>query len=283
MSVSAFSDIGKLANDLFSKDYPLGVTKLEAKTVAQNGVTFTATGAQDSKTGIVQGELKTKYSDAKNGLTLTESWTTSNVLTGQVEVENKIAPGVKLDATASFLPATGSKNAKLGIFYKAPAVHSRVFADLFRGPTLTADAVVARNGLLAGVEVAYDVHEAKITRYNTAVGYSTPEYTLTLHANNNLNLFSASYYHRVNTQVEAGGRAVWDAKSNAAVALEVGTKYTLDKDAFVKAKVNNNGIFGLSYTQAVRKGVKLTIAGSVDTARLSENAHKLGLSIVLDA
>lgn len=84
--------------------------------------------------------------------------------------------------------------------------------------------------------------------------------------------------------VEAGGRAVWDRKSaNATVAIEVGTKYILDKDAFLKAKINNAGVLGLGYTQSLREGIKLSLGGSFDTARLNENAHKLGFSLTLEA
>ena len=33
-----YSDIGKSCADLFNKDYPIGVAKLEVKTTASNGV-----------------------------------------------------------------------------------------------------------------------------------------------------------------------------------------------------------------------------------------------------
>ena len=33
-----YSDLGKAANDLLGKDFPVGHTKLELKTVAPNGV-----------------------------------------------------------------------------------------------------------------------------------------------------------------------------------------------------------------------------------------------------
>ena len=33
-----FADVGKSANDLLGKDFPVGQTKLELKTVAPNGV-----------------------------------------------------------------------------------------------------------------------------------------------------------------------------------------------------------------------------------------------------
>lgn len=64
-----------------------------------------------------------------------------------------------------------------------------------------------------------------MTRYNAAVGFSAPEYAVTLHGLGNLSTFSASYYHRVNPDVEAGAKAVYDTKATTAgVNLEVGTK-----------------------------------------------------------
>jgi voltage-dependent anion channel protein 2 len=51
----------------------------------------------------------------------------------------------------------------------------------------------------------------------------------------------------------------------------------------VQAKVNNAGILGLGFTQTLRPGVKASIAGSFDTTRFGDNAHKLGLSLTLEA
>jgi voltage-dependent anion channel protein 2 len=63
---------------------------------------------------------------------------------------------------------------------------------------------------------------------------------------NNFNTFSASYYHRVSRDVEAGARAVYDNKStHGGVNLEVGTKTYLDSSAFIKAKINNAGVVAL--------------------------------------
>ncbi|KAL1923567.1 uncharacterized protein VTP21DRAFT_8547 [Calcarisporiella thermophila] len=280
----AYPDLGKASNDLLGKDYPVGAVKLEVKTTAPNGVTFTVNGAKDSKTGAIHSELKTKWTDAKNGISFTESWNTANLITGQIELENNLSKGLKLDINASLQPSTSAKTARIGAVYKQSGLHTRGYLDLVKGSVFTTDAVVYRDGVLAGAEVAYDVQEGKVKRYNTAIGYVTPEYALTLHAQQNLSVFSASYYHRVSPTVEAGGRAVWDSKTaNSNVALEVGTKYFLDKDAFVKAKVNNNGILGLSYTQLLRPGVKVTLGGSFDTSRVNENAHKFGLAFTVDA
>ncbi len=67
------------------------------------------------------------------------------------------------------------------------------------------------------------------------------------------------------------------------MTIEVGAKYALDSDAFVKVKTDSLGRLGLGYTQVLRPGVKLSLGGLFDTTRLQENAHKIGLSLTLEA
>ena len=107
--------------------------------------------------------------------------------------------------------------------------------------------MIGRDGFLLGAEASYNVTEGKITKYATAIGYSAPEYAVTLHGLGNLSTFAASYYHRVSPDVEAGAKAVYDTRAapKGNVALEVGAKMYLDNAAFVKAKINNSGILAL--------------------------------------
>ncbi|KAJ3196181.1 Eukaryotic translation initiation factor 3 subunit E [Irineochytrium annulatum] len=278
----SFADIGKPVHDLLGKDFPVGSAKLEVNTTTANGIKFTVAGNKDNKSGHINSELKTKYTDKARGLTVTEHWNTSNVLGAQVEIVDQIAKGLKLDLTASLLPASGQKNAKAGFEFKQANIFTRSSLDLFKGPTLHGDAVIGSDGFLVGGDVAYDVSDARITRYNAAVGYIAPEYSVSIHALNKFGTFSASYFHKINKEVEAGAKATWNRASDAPVTIEVGTKYVLDSDAFLKAKMNNIGQLGLGYTQVLRKGIKLSLGGSFDTNRLNENVHKVGLSVIFD-
>jgi voltage-dependent anion channel protein 2 len=284
----SWKDLGKSSNDLLSKDYPFSGIALEVKTKTPSKVAFKVAGLRDSKTLGISGDLETKYADYKNGLVLTNTWTTTNLLKSQIELENYIAKGLKLDVTTSLIPDKGSKTALVNAIYKQSGVHARGTLDVFKGPTFTADTVVGRDGFLFGAEAAYNVTEGKITRYATAIGYNAPEYAVTVHGLNNLNTFSASYYHRVSPDVEAGAKAVYDTKSTTSgVALEVGAKTYLDSAAFVKAKINNAGILALGYTQTLRPGVKAAFGLALDTQRLNDvaptgPAHKIGASITFD-
>ncbi|CAO3671132.1 unnamed protein product [Umbelopsis vinacea] len=277
----AFNDIGKASKDLLSKDFPVGSAKLEVKTTAPNGVTFKVNGLRDNKSGVIIGDLETKYADKAKGITFTEAWTTSNHLNGKIELENNLAKGLKLEILTSLLPSVNQKTAKVNATYKQPNVHTVASLDVFK-THFSVNTVVGHEGFLAGGEVAYDVLNGKISRYNATFGYSAPVYSVAVHATNNLSHFAASYYHRVNSDIEASGKAAWDSKGTNPVALEVGAKLQLDATAFVKAKISNTGVVGLGYTQTLRPGVKASVGASVDTSKLNENAHKLGFAFTIE-
>nr|ODN93240.1 voltage-dependent anion channel protein 2 [Cryptococcus depauperatus CBS 7841]ODO02606.1 voltage-dependent anion channel protein 2 [Cryptococcus depauperatus CBS 7855] len=283
------ADLGKSSSDLLLKDYPIQGTSLEVKTLTPSNVTFKVAGTKDAKTNAITGDIEGKYVDFKNGLTFTQGWTTANILKVAVELENQIAKGLKFDLAATLNPAKATKSAILTAIYKQPSLHTRATVDLFKGPTFTADTVVGRDGFLVGAEASYDVLSGAITRYAGAVGFSAPEYAVTLHGLGNLSTFAASYYHKVSKDVEAGAKAVYDTKSTTGgVSLEVGAKTYLDNAAFVKAKINNAGVLCFGYTQALRPGVKASAGLAIDTTQLNEPtagqaAHKVGASIVFNA
>ncbi|KAF9483413.1 hypothetical protein BDN70DRAFT_827703 [Pholiota conissans] len=285
----SWKDLGKSSNDLLGKDYNFNGTALEVKTKTPSNVAFKVAGNRDNKTDLITGDIEGKWTDKTHGLTLTQTWTTSNILRNQIEVDNLIAKGLKLDLATSLSPEKGAKTAVLNAAYKQSGLHTRAFLDVFKGPTFTADAVVGRDGFLIGAEASYNVTGGNITRYAAALGYNAPEYAVTLHALNNLNTFSASYYHRVSRDVEAGAKAVYDTKAtHGGVALEVGTKTYLDSSAFIKAKINNSGTIALGYTQSLRPGVKASFGLALDTQKLNDAnpvgpSHKVGVQFTFDS
>lgn len=171
---------------------------------------------------------------ARTGLTLTQTWNTANALDTKLEVSDSLAKGLKLEGLFNFLPATAAKGAKFNLMFKQPNFHGRAFFDLLRGPTANVDAVIGHEGFLAGASAGYDVNKAAVTAYSAAVGYSAPQYSAAVTATDNLSVFAASYYHKVNSQVEAGAKATWNSKTGNTVGLEVASKYRIDPVSFAK-------------------------------------------------
>ena len=170
------------------------------------------------------------------GLALTQTWTTSNSLDTKLELEDNITKGLKAEVLTNYLPAKSTYGGKLNLFYKQPNIHTRLFTDLFKGPTASFDVTLGHEGFLVGAEGGYDVGKAAITKYALAAGYSAGSYAAAVTATNNLTVFSASYYHKVNTEVEAGAKAIWDSAAGSNVGLEVATKYKLDPSSFAKVR-----------------------------------------------
>jgi len=174
---------------------------------------------------------------SRAGITGTLSWSTLNVLDAKLELDNNIAKGLKAEALTTFKPDTQATGAKLNLYFKQPSFHLRAFTDLLKGPTATIDAVIGHEGFVVGGEAGYDVQKAAVTRYSAAIGYQHRVHNAAITATNNLSIFSASYYNKVNDSVEVGARAAWDSKSSSTVGMEVAAKYRIDPLSF--AKVSN--------------------------------------------
>ena len=209
------------------------------------------------------------------GLTLTQTWNTANALDTKLEVNDTLAKGLKLEGLFNFLPATAAKGAKFNLLFKQPGFHGRAFFNLLKGPTANVDAVVGHEGFLAGASAGYDVNKAAVTAYSAAVGYAAPQYSAAVTATDNLSIFAASYYHKVNSQVEAGAKATWNSKTGNTVGLEVASKYRIDPVSFAKAKINDRGIAAIAYNVLLREGVTLGLGGSFDTQKLDQATHKV--------
>ncbi|OAA45664.1 outer mitochondrial membrane protein porin [Metarhizium rileyi] len=335
MSVPAFSDIAKPANDLLNKDfYHLSATTFEFKDTAPNGVAFKVTGKSSHEKAtsaavspahlcvddvrisyllrentpisllvihpvlgllVALADEETSFSlslqyraflspalDGLSSLTLTQTWNTANALDTKLEVNDTLAKGLKLEGLFNFLPATAAKGAKFNLFFKQPGFHGRAFFDLLKGPVANVDAVVGHEGFLAGASAGYDVNKAAVTAYSAAVGYAAPQYSAAVTATDNLSVFAASYYHKVNSQVEAGAKATWNSKTGNTVGLEVASKYRIDPVSFAKVKINDRGIAALAYNVLLREGVTLGLGGSFDTQKLDQATHKLGASFTFE-
>ena len=177
----------------------------------------------------------------RSGITFTQSWNTVNALDTKIELDNLLQKGVKAEILTNYQPASQAYGAKTNLYLKQPNFHGRLFLDLLKGPVATVDTTIGHEGFLVGAEAAYDVQKATFTRYSAAIGYQQPAYSAAITATNSLSVFAASYYHKVNSQAEAGAKATWDSKSGNNVGLELATKYRIDPMSFAKVSCSHFG------------------------------------------
>ncbi|XP_058124914.1 voltage-dependent anion-selective channel-like isoform X1 [Anopheles ziemanni] len=314
MAPPAYSDLGKQARDVFNKGYHFGLWKLDVKTKTNSGVEFSTSGHSNQDTGKVFGSLETKYKVKEYGLNFSEKWNTDNTLTSEVSVENQLVKGLKVSFDGMFVPHTGyvapfgyaisykyrrkvpedtaanttfvlSYRSKTGRF-KTAYSHDRVRVDAdfnvdLSGPLVNASGVAGYQGWLAGYQVAFDSQKSKITANNFALGYSAGDFVLHTNVNDGRE-FGGLIYQRCNDRLETAVQLSWASGSNA-TKFGMAAKYDLDKDASVRAKVNNQSQIGLGYQQKLRDGITLTLSTLVDGKNFNAGGHKIGVALELEA
>lgn len=159
-----------------------------------------------------------------------------------------------------------------------------------RGPLVNTNVAVRGPFCWWGAELGYDLGKGKVEKYSVAAAFHRPDYKVVFQAylffdssrHTGFNLFSASFFQAIpQSGLQMGYRASWNRKVPSSLSMEAGARYNLgDGKSFVKAKIDNNGKLGVSYSSSISSNVALTLGACVDTAKLSENSHKLGLSLV---
>ncbi|OMJ16280.1 Mitochondrial outer membrane protein porin [Smittium culicis] len=284
-----YADVMKPANDMFGKDFPIGVDKLEVKTKAANGTAFTVTGSRSSATGGINAEFTAKTSNLLKNLTITDKINTNNQFTVELESDNAFAKGLKIDA-ASVISLAGDGKApslKSNLFFKQDNLHFHLSSDLLNGPVVSSNAIVAQNGFLVGAEVSYDFAKANVKASNLLVGYAASDYNAVIQTSNTFNNVTAAVFQRIRPGVlDTASRATvnLNQKADAAFAkMEVAAKYSLDKTSFVKAKVASDGNLGLAYSQIIRPGVTALFAASANLGNLPESKNLVGFSLTFES
>ncbi|CAF3673373.1 unnamed protein product [Adineta steineri] len=282
MAPPKFSDLNKQVSDIFNKGYFFNVFKLDVKTRTANGVNFNVVGEHNTETAQTTGSLETKYVVPEYGLTFLEKWNTNNLLKCEITADNQLAQGFKVVFDATLIPNTGKKTAELRTAYTHDKAHveTNVAFDS-AGPILNGAVVLGHQGWLAGYQYVFNTARSALTKNNFAVGFRAKDFTLYANMNDS-NEVGGSVYQRINDRLETGVQLAWTAGSNQ-TRFALASKYQLDAQTVVSAKVNNICQVGLSFAQLLRPGVKLTLSALFEAKNLNAGGHKVGLGLELDA
>ncbi|XP_017761407.1 PREDICTED: voltage-dependent anion-selective channel-like [Eufriesea mexicana] len=283
MAPPSYNDLGKSARDIFSSGYHFGLIKLDVKTKTKSGVEFSSGGVSNQDSGKVFGTLETKYNIEDYGLKFSEKWNTDNTLATDVTFSDKLLKGLTLGYGCTFSPQTGTKTGKLKTSYSHDNVSANADFDLSLsgGPLVNASTVVGYQGWLAGYQACFDTQRNKLTKNNFALGYTDSDFSLHAAVNDGCN-FNGLIYHKVKPELEGAINLQWNSSNNV-TQFGIATKYNLEHDASIRAKINSNLQIGLGYQQKLRDGVTLTLSTNIDGKNFGSGGHKIGLALDLQA
>jgi len=281
MAPPKFSDLGKAARDLLSKNFHFGVVNIEATTSTANGAKFTTKGKHTTATGGVGANLECEM-NLPYGLKYKESWTTDNVIHSTLTSDGKLADGVKVEGDFNFSPDSGKMGGALKTAYSAcDYVHAT--ADVDCSGQVHASTVLGSipflDGWVVGCQASYDTATAKLVSQNIGFEYREADYVIHSGVYDSTK-YVGSIHHQISDKLSAGALLNWTTGPSSSSITLCG-KYALDASSFVKAKLDNSLCLGVSYVQNLRDGVEVTVSGLVNGG--SEAGHKIGMNLNFNA
>jgi len=286
-----FKDLNKRASDLITKEFPSekSENKVEWKAETSNNVTVETTLVQKAD-GSVLGTFAPKYKYKDWGSTFSVELKTNKEFKATVDVEDQFAPGLK--TTLSGESKAEDLFGTFGVEYKHELATLTASVDYGQaaGSNLKASAVVGSQGFSLGASTDYFLgasNDSILRELHTVLGYSSDEFDISafgkLQNEKDANILGATYFHRVNPDLQVGTEVSFDtANPEAKPKLVFATQYRVEADTVVKAKVDTLGKLGLSYQQRFSKGAKFTVSSTIDTNNLgAKNASTFGVSIFL--
>ncbi|KVI00157.1 mitochondrial outer membrane protein porin 4 [Cynara cardunculus var. scolymus] len=267
-----FSDIGKRAKDLLTKDYNYD-HKFVLSVPGSTPMGLTATGLKKGQ--IFLGDISAQY---KSGRTIVDVKvdTYSNVST-KVTV-HEVMPCMK--AVLSF-DVPDHKSGKLDIQYLHPRVAIDSSIGLNPSPILNLAAAVGGKEILLGGEVGFDTASASFTKYTAGISFNKPDLSAALILMDKGQTLKASYVHSVdasnNTQVVA---EMTHGLSTLENSFTIGSAHVLDRYNTVRTRFSDNGKVAMVCQREWRPKSLITFSAEYDTKK-TEVAPKWGLALAL--
>lgn len=267
-----FTEIGKKAKDLLSKDY-LQDQKFTVTTQTDTGLVFTSTGLK--KGGSFAGDVQTKFQ--KKNIT-TEIKVDTNSKISSVITADDVAPGVK---TKFSFTIPDQLSGKVEVQYNHEHATINTSVGLNAAPIVELNGAIGNDGVAVGGEVAFDTGSGALLKYNAGLGFSKPDFSASLLLLEKGDQVKASYLHSVSP---ASGTVVAAEISHRFSTNEntftLGSSYRVDPLTTVKTRLNSHGKIAALLQHQWRPKSLVTFSGEVDTKALDKKT-KVGLALAL--
>ncbi|KAH0685511.1 hypothetical protein MTR67_011667 [Solanum verrucosum] len=272
MGPGLFSDIGKKAKDLLTKDY-ISDQKLSISTYSDTGVALTSTAVK--KGGLSTGDVGALYK-YKNTLIDVKVDTGSNILTTLTLTD--IVPSTKTIASLKF-PDYSSGRLETQYFHHHATFTTAV--ALKQSPAVDLSITLGTPTFALGAEASYETATSKLTKYTAGISVTKPDSCAAIILGDKGDTIKASYIHHMDSlKTTAATGEITRRFSTNENTFTVGGSYAVDSLTIVKLKLNNHGNLGAVLQHEVIPKSLLTISSEFDTKAL-DKTPKFGVALAL--
>eukprot|EP00262_Sarcandra_glabra_P005229 TRINITY_DN1660_c0_g1_i1.p1 TRINITY_DN1660_c0_g1~~TRINITY_DN1660_c0_g1_i1.p1 ORF type:complete len:277 (-),score=50.14 TRINITY_DN1660_c0_g1_i1:244-1074(-) len=267
-----FTNIGKQAKDLLTKDYSYD-QKFTVSSYTYSGVGVASTAVK--KGGLSTGDISAQYK-YKNTTINVKVDTESNIST-TVTVSD-VLPSTKAIASLK-LPDYNSGKLEVQYFHDHASFTSAV--ALNKSPTVDLSGTIGTHTFAVGAEAGFNPSLGSFTKYSAGLSVTKPDASAAVILADKGDTLRASIVHHLGQlKRSAGVMEITRRFSTNENTVTVGGSHSLDHLTLVKARLNNHGKLGaLLQHEMIPKSV-LTISGEFDTKALDMNP-RFGLALSL--
>ncbi|XP_006649583.1 mitochondrial outer membrane protein porin 5 [Oryza brachyantha] len=267
-----FSDIGKRAKDLLTKDYTYD-QKLTVSTVSSSGVGLTSTAVK--KGGLYTLDVNSVYKYKNTNVDIKVD-TESNISTTLTVFD--VLPSTKL-VTSVKLPDYNSGKVEVQYFHENASFATAV--GMKPSPVVEFSGTAGAQGIAFGAEAGFDTATGKFTKYSAGIGVTKPDYHAAIVLADKGDTIKVSGVYHLDDKKKTSAVAELTRRLSANEnTLTVGGLYTVDPQTSVKARLNNTGKLAALLQHEVKPKSLLTISGEFDTKAL-DRPPKFGLALAL--
>ena len=278
--IPAFGEITKDQEDLFKKGYVYNNSNLASVSILSKSkpMLWKVRGTQRQNKDVPnQSSLLTtgwiQYAFKNGRIRGKMSNEQKYMLVGSL-VYPQYVPGFKAKGQINVDHKSNDQSAKIGVEYKADRLKGKVNLES-EGPVIAAQFTAGPHRCCGiGLDGAFSFASKRLIEYNAALWLNTGPSTLAFKYISkskdayHLGDFVTSYFRKINDMTQIGVTLTTNW-ANRQMLLEFGGLNKPFKDSEVRAKLNSQGTLGLSFSNKLRKEVKLTVASEFDTKRIS--------------
>ncbi|XP_073057945.1 mitochondrial outer membrane protein porin 2-like [Primulina eburnea] len=267
-----FSDIGKKAKDLLTKDY-LSDHKFSVSTCTESGVALTTSTV--NKGGYSSGDVAAQY-NYKNIVADIRVDTESNI--AATLTSSDIVPSSRTIATLKY---PNYESGKLEIQYFHPHASLTAAVGMNQTPPIDVSLNLGTPMVALGAEAGYDTASGKLIKYTAGISLTKLDSCASILLSDKGDTVKASYVHYIDQLKKSAAVGEIARKfSTNENTFAVGGSYAIDSLTLLKMKFNNHGIVGTFLQHEFIRKSLVTISSEFDTKSL-DKTPRFGLSLAL--
>jgi hypothetical protein len=271
MAPPAFKKVSKSADDLFNDDFGASKNRVTFKSKTSTGVNLKLQACRS--TGPLNGLIETKWT-AKCGVDVTEKWTTANLVTTELGLNDKLLKNSDVTLTADISPATHMLN-NWGVKSKYSSDSFITNVDVSPKAVGVAGVFSFKQYLLgASVNTPLD-----FSAFNTSVtgSYSTGGLVIATSVKDSGDV-QGSVFNKCCDDFSVGAQFGWE-RATSAINFGLAGNYKIDNDCTFKAKADMG--FNLNFSIIQKLSNNVTARFSADVPAKGDTA--LGVDLTINA